>query len=447
MKKVGFIFLFMFVSSVVRAQQTDEFSLNEAVEYGLIHNLQIRKAENEILKARKKVWETTAAGLPQIKASASWQKFIDKPVNLMPARIFNPQAPPDAYIPVSFGTEQNMKWSMNVNQLVFSGSYITGLYSSRVYKQISQLASVKTRQKVKETVAEAYVNALMARKSADILRLNIKAVEENLRQTRSLYENGFVEQTDVKQLEITLSDLKSKLRYTLFLQSVARQMLNFAMGRNPDAPLRLRDSLENLAAASVDVGLAARPFTVDNHVDYLMEKNKVKSRKLMWRFEQSKLLPTVGAFYSLGKNAYNNEFDFFNESQNWFKQSFVGVSINIPLFSSWMTRNKIGQARLSYENARLDMENTYRQLQIQYKKLKNDYLHAIDLYRTASKNLELAREIEKKEEIKYKEGVGNSFQWNMARMQYYNAQQQYVKAMGDLILNKIKLENFMHHEE
>ena len=427
--------------------QQDSYTLKEAVDYALTHNTQIRKADNEILKARKKVWETTAMGLPQVSGNVSYQRFIDKPVNLMPAKIFNPQAPPDTYIPVSFGTDQNMKWNLTVNQLVFSGSYITGLYSSRVYKQISELASEKTAQKVKEAVTQAYVNALLADKSLEILNANAETVRQSLFETRQMYENGFVEETDVKQLEITLAALENQLKYAEKMRETAYQMLNFSMGRNPDASLRLTDDLDKLSAQSVDLNLLEQSFEPEKNIDYLIAKNQLKSKKLMVRFEQSQMLPTIGAVYSYGKNAYNNEFKFFDEDQAWYKQSFIGLSINIPIFSALSRQKRVGQAKVDYENALMDFRDKQTQLEIQFTKLKNDYMNAVDKYHTQKKNLALAQEIERRERIKYKEGVGNSFQLNMARNQLYQTQQQYLQALAEVIIKKTELENFLNNEK
>jgi len=426
--------------------QEEAFGLQEAVDYALTHNIQVRKADNEILKAKKKVWETTAMGLPQVGGNVTYQQFIDKPVNMMPARIFNPQAPADAYIPVEFGTDQNMKWNVTVNQLIFSGSYITGLYSSRVYKQISELASEKTKQKVTEAVTQAYINALLTDENIRILDNNIAVMEKSLYETREMYKNGFVEETDVKQLEITLSALKNQRNYLEAMRETAYQMLNFSMGRHPDEPIRLKDNLETLVDYSVDLKLLDTAFDPEQNIDYRISKNQLKSKKLMVRFEQSKLLPTIGALYSYGKNAYNNEFTFFDDTQAWYPQSFVGVSINVPIFSGFMKQKRIGQAKIDYENAKMDFQDKENQLKIQFQKLKNEYKNAVDKYHTEKKNLELAMEIERKERIKFKEGVGNSFQWNMARTQLYQTQQQYLQAIGDLINKKTELENFINYE-
>ncbi|HFX17659.1 MAG TPA: TolC family protein, partial [Flavobacteriales bacterium] len=230
--KLNIIFTVVLTFLVINfssAQEPAAFSLNEAIEYGLSHNTNVIKAENDVLKAQKKVWETTAIGLPQIDGETSYQKFIKQPVNLLPERIFNPQAAPDSYIPIKFGTEQNMKWSATLKQLIFNGSYLVGLQSSRTFKKISENALVKTKQKIKEAIVNAYGNALLTDESIKIMQNNVAVVSQNLFETQQMFDNGLVEETDVEQLKITLSNLKNQLDYLQRMQKLAYEMLNYTM--------------------------------------------------------------------------------------------------------------------------------------------------------------------------------------------------------------------------
>ncbi len=443
MKHKSLIITILLFSLPALAQQKTSFSLREATDYALKHNVGVRKADNEVLKAKKKVWETTAMGFPNISAQSTYQKFLKQPVNLLPARIFNPHAPADQYIPVKFGTEQSMKWGLQWNQLIFSGSYITGLYSSRTYKKISELAAVKTRQKIREAVTRAYANALLTDESLQILQNNIDVVENNLFEVRQMYKNGLVEETDVEQLEITLAQLKNQKDYMQRLHDTAYEMLNYVMGRNPDDALVLTDDLESLYKQAADLKLLQARLKPENNIDYKMAKNKVKAGKLQVRFQQSQFLPTIAGFVTYGKNAYNNDFKFFDKDQNWYEQSVLGISINIPVFNGFVKHKKVGQARLDYENAKMDFENTQRKLAIDFKRLQNEYEHSLNEVNTARQNWELARKIERKEQIKFKEGVGNSFQLAQARMQLYAMQQNYLKALTDVLTKKTELENFL----
>jgi len=150
---------------------------------------------------------------------------LEQPVSLMPAKIFNPHAPADTYVPIKFGTKQNMKWGATLKQLIFSGSYLVGLQSAKTFKKISENAEVKTRQKIKEAIVNAYGNVLLAEENIKILQKNIATVEKNLFEVKQMFANGLIEETDVEQLQITLSNLKNQADYMQRMKNIAYRTL------------------------------------------------------------------------------------------------------------------------------------------------------------------------------------------------------------------------------
>ena len=443
MKRYIYVIILMSAIVNIQAQEKTDFSLKEAVDFALQNNSNIKKAQNNILKARKKVWETTSMGFPQIDATASYQKFIEQPVNLLPAKIFNPQAPPDTYVPIKFGTEQNMKWSATLKQLIFSGSYLVGLQSSRTYKKISENAEIKTRQKVKEAVINAYGNALLTEESIKILQHNIEVVKQNLYEVNEMYKNGLTEETDVQQLKITLANLNNQMDYMRRMKKTAYEMLNFVLGKPVDSPLNLTDNIESLKNEAMDLNLLKSNFEPQKNIDYLISQNQLKAKKLQVKFEKSKALPTIAAFVNYGKNAYNNDFEFFKSDQAWYEQSIFGLQVNIPIFSSLGRSARVKQAKLDFENAKIELSDQAKQLKLAFDRAKNEYEHSFKNYEIAKENLNLAEKIEEKERIKFKEGIGNSFQLNQARMQLYQSQQQYLQSIIEIINKKVILENLL----
>ena len=68
------------------------------------------------------------------------------------------------------------------------------------------------------------------------------------------------------------------------------------------------------------------------------------------------------------------------------------------------------------------------------------YTYSINNYETALKNLTLAESIEKKNQIKFYEGLASSFDLRQAQNQLYTIQNEYLEATLKIIENKINLE-------
>ncbi len=440
MKKI-IIILILFPLLLWSQEPPTSFTLTEAVNYALQNAYTIKNADDDIATAKKKVWETTTMGLPQINAKVDYQNFIKQPVSLIPAQFFG--GPPGEFAEVSFGTKQNMKASATLSQLIFNGSYLVGLQSSRVYLKISESIKTKTKNLVKEGVTNAYAGVLLIKESIRILEKNKSILEKNLSDTKQIVQNGFAEEQDAEQLQLTLSKITNQLQNMQSLYTYNLNMLKYAMGIPIANEIKLSQNLDDLALND-DLTLTQTPFDYSQHIDYQISENSVKANKLLIKLEQSKALPSLVAFINYGLTAYGEEFQFFNKDQKWFDNSILGVSLNVPIFSSLKRSVRVQQAKIGLEKAERAKEETAEKLKLAYQTALLNYNNAVKNYQTAKESLALAQRIEKKEAVKFFEGVSGSFQLSSAQNQLYTHQQQYLQAIFDLISKKAALETALN---
>jgi outer membrane protein TolC len=439
MKKL-LIFLVIIPASLWSQDKTD-FTLKEAVDYALQNAYAIKNANDDIAAAKKKVWETTTMGLPQINAKVDYQDFIKQPVSLIPAELFG--GPPGEFAEVSFGTKQNMKASATLTQLLFDGSYIVGLQSSRVYLKISESIKTKTNTVIKEGVTNAYAGVLMIKESINILKKNKAILEKNVSDTQEIVKNGFAEEQDAEQLQLTLNQLNNQLKNMQRLLTYNLNMLKYAMGISIDNDITLSQNLDDLVTTN-DLELTSIPFKYKEHIDYIIGENNIKANELFIKLEQSKALPSLVAYINYGLSAYGEEFKFFSKSQKWFDSSIFGVGLNIPIFSSLKRNSRVQQAKIELKKAERAQDETTEKLKLAYQTALIDYKNALETYQAAKESLALAERIEKKENIKFFEGVSGSFQLSNAQNQLYSQQQQYLQAIFDLISKKVALETILN---
>lgn len=448
----------------IKAQEkTITLSLDEAIAYAIENSYNTKVARKDIEAAEKKVWETTSTGLPQISAAVQYQNFIKQPVSLLPAaafdntlstiqtveQYFNLQAtstPPtvEGFIPVVFGTQQNANATVTLTQLLFDGSYLVGLQASRTYLKISQQAEEKTELITREAVINAYGNVLITESSIEVLKNNITILEKNYKDAKKIFENGLNEEEDVEQLEITLGSVKNQLSNVKRLKEIAYQMLNLSLGNAIDTKLILTDSLDSLIDNNINLNLIASDFNINNHIDFRIAENDRESKRLLLKLEKSKYLPSLNAFVNYGAQAFSDSFTFFNGDQRWFQQSLFGVNLNVPIFSSFGRKSRAAQAKIELDKADFLLEQTKKQLNLQAKKAKSDYQLSIETYQTSKRNVSLSERIEKKQRLKFFEGISSSFELLQAQNQLYTQQQNYLQSMLDVISKKAALENALN---
>ncbi len=447
-----------------QAQETQsQFSLQEAIDYALANNRNALNAERDIEAAVKQKWETTATGLPQLSASIGYQNFLKQQVSIIPnaafdnreaiistvEEFFNLDAngspePLDGFSEVIFGTQQNVNATATLSQLIFDGSYLVGLQSAKVFLEISRNAKEKTDLEVRKAVINAYGNVLLAEESLAILENNIAVLEKNVDETQKIYENGLEEEESVEQLKITLSGLQSNYGNTKRLRDLAYQMLNITMGLPVAQNTSLTDNLNALTSQNTVLSLLEADDSVQSTIDYKIAANDLRSKELLLKLEKSKALPQLSAYLNGGYLGFSDEFTFFDGDQRWAGFSSFGFNLNVPIFSSLGRSAATQRAKINLEKSQDDLNEVEQQLKLQIASAKSNYKFAIEDYQNKKDNLALAERIEQKNQTKFFEGIGSSFELRQAQTQLYAAQQELLQAMLDVINQKTELETVLN---
>ena len=417
-------------------------SLEEALAFGEQNNRNIKKASMEIRKAYKDQWSTIAIGLPQISANADYQNFIELPTSLIPAQFFGGNE--GEFAEVQFGTPQTMTAGLTLQQLIFDGSYIVGLEASKIFLKISENIFEKTLLEVRRNIVQTYSSVLLARENIDFLKKNKNNLEKNLLELNQLYENGFEEEESVEQIRLTLSGVKTQLRYINNVERITLDMLKLLMGFPIKSPLILSDDLEKLTNDSLFNFKVPENLSLDNNIDIKIAENNLLSETLLYRYERSKGLPRLSAFLNGNYTGNSESFTFTQQEQKWFGAALLGINLQIPVFSS-LRRSALSQkAKIAMLQAENDLTETQERILIEVKAAENDYKLAVENYFTNKENLELATRIEKKNQLKYFEGVTSSFELREAQLQLYSAQNNYIKSIQEVIQKKLSLQTILN---
>ena len=438
-----FLFLTLLFGSTQAQELPESLTLEEAIAFGLTHNRSIINADREIQKAKKEKWKTIATGLPQISSAVNYQNFLEMPVSLVPAEFFGGN--PGEFSELTFGTEQNMIGSLKMEQLIFDGSYLVGLQATKVYLAISENLFEKTNLEVKKMVTNLYSNALLAKYNIIFLEKNRASLENNFQEIHQLFRNGFEEEESVEQIQLSLAQANSRLKYAQNLLKIQQDMLKFVIGYPIESPLKLTDELDNIFNEDLYFQTLPNTDNIDNNIDIRIADNTLKSEALKLKLEKSKALPKVNAFINRTYTGNSNEFTFTDGDQKWYGSSLLGLNVQIPIFSSLGKSANTQKAKISLDQAKTQLEETQSKIRIEVNATLNEYQLSIDNYYTEKENLRLAESIEQKNQTKYFEGMIQTFELRMSQLQLYTAQNNFVSAIQKVISNKIELETLLNH--
>jgi outer membrane protein TolC len=447
MIKQGIVFIFVLVSTYGYGQQkgTYSFTLQEAVTFAIDSNYKAINARRDIAMALKQKWEATAAGLPQINGNINYNNNLKQPVTLIPAEITG--GPVGTFTPVTFGTKQNASAVATLDQLIFDGSYLVGLKAAKTFLMFSENLSEKTNLEIKKGVTNAYGSVILSEELVSIFEKNKVNLEQNLFDTRKIYENGLVEQESVEQLEITLLQIDTQLSNIKRSLTIAKQMFNVSLGIDVAQEVIFEDAFDALTKQNISLELLGQTLDIENNVDYKIALNFTEQRDLEMQLEKSKYLPSLNAFANYGTAANSDTFSFFEGEQIWYQSSILGLSLKVPVFSSGMRRARTQRAKIAVDKAETELTEAIQNITLELNTAKSNYQFAIDKYQNAKQNMALAERIENKNQIKFSEGLASSFDLRQAQTQLYTFQQEYFRSMLDVINAKSNLETVLNAPE
>ena len=436
MKKIGLLMIIILLSNNLFGQNA--FTLENAVDYALENNRVSKNATSDLEIANAKKWETIATGLPQINAFIDYNNNLKQPVSLVPAEFFGGN--PGEFAELSFGTKQTIDGSVTLSQLLFDGSYMIGLASIKLYMDIAEKAKIKTDQEVKKATISAYGNALISQERVKILNKNLKNVKNNLDEIKKIYQNGFTELENVEQLTISYKSLKNSLDYAIKIEKTTLNLFKLIIGFDIEKEIALLDNLSGLTLKSFDLNKSSENFEIEKNIDYQLSLNNKKSQQTLLRLEQAKALPTLRAFIKGGYDGNNDSFKFFKPNQKWYGYSFVGVSMSVPIFSSLRKSAKTQQAKIEFEKSVIDYSESKKRILIELENAESEYQYALNSYNNAIENLKLAEKIERKNQIKFLEGLISGLELRQAQIQLYSIQNELLQSMLEVINKKTTLE-------
>lgn len=432
--------LVMTVGIDVLSQDTVHFSLQESLDYAVENNLNAENARIDVAIADQRVWEATASGLPQLNASVNYNYNINLATTLIPDFLGNPTDK----IEVQFGTQHFATAGIVGSQLIFSGEFIIGLQTARIFREFTQRNRERTEQEVRRAVIQNYYLVLLGENTLEALLGNLENVRSTFEETQELWRAGFVEEIDADQLEVTVTTLQNNV-LSMERQLVAsKNLLKYQMGLDRSAVIMLKDSLSDLVQ-QIDFEAALNAsMALEDNIDYQILTEQERLALMDLKLKRSEYLPTLSAFYSLDYTAQRDEFNFFDRNESWFDASAVGLSLNIPIFSSGLRRAGVSQKQLAYEQAQNNRDYAAEGLQVEFQQAKYDFANALEQYRAERRNLELSEKVVSVTGQKYDEGLATSLELTQVNDQYLNTLRDYTTAMAEVLNAKITIDLLMN---
>lgn len=440
MKKLLSI-LTVFGITTLAAQEQQTFSLEEAINYAIEHNYDVKSARLDVDIAKKQVQETTAIGLPQINGAVDYKNYIDLPVSLLPAEVVG--GTPGEYAPLEFGTKHNVSAGIQLNQLLFDGSYIVGLRAAKFFVQMANDKLEHDETVVRNDISQAYFLVLVAEENTEVLERNDSVMRLTLNDTEEMYKAGFVEKTDVEQIELLLATIENSLNNSKRHLSLTREMLALRMGMEITTEYVLTENLHSMIE-NIDKEVMLLAFDVNKHIDYRLAIDMETQNELLLSNQKAAYMPSMSGFIAHQQNAYGNEFgDVVGDT--WYPTSVWGVSLQVPIFSSTMRNSRVQKAEIELEKSQVVKEKVSQALKLGVDQARSDLRFTLDQYEIQKRSFDLAGRIGLSTLEKFKQGRATSLEVSQVQNQFFESQGRYVSSIFEVLSAKAALDKALNN--
>ena len=341
------------------AQEAPSFTIEEAKAYALENHLTVKNASNDIDIAREKFIETRGMGLPQVSVNGSFNHFINLPITVLDAKFLNPMAADGETVSFEAGTKYNSTGALEVEQLLFNGSYIVGLQAASFFAKFQEMVSKQSKEDVVFNVIQTYELAAIAKENKVFMDSLVESTAELIKKQQHFLELGLILQEDMDQLSYSLLVAKNAQLSANLHSENALNMLKLAMGYPIQKQVKITNTTTDLMSKD-----ALKTGDLKNNITYMVLERKVQLSVLNVKNNQLMNAPSLNTFFSQSYNAYRNEFNFF-ENDKWYPQTVWGLRINIPVFSGLSRHARTSQSKIKLLNDQNNLDLMAQNLQFQ----------------------------------------------------------------------------------
>ncbi|MBR6814434.1 MAG: TolC family protein [Alistipes sp.] len=398
-------------------------TLEEALQIALSENPTVKIADKTIETKKYAKRGTYAALWPEISASATYQRYIEKPSFHIMGQTLR------------MGTTNNMSGGFSAAMPVINAQLWKSLKLSAMDVELAVEQARGSRIDMKEQISKAFYQILLAKDSYNVYKRVYDNAVENHKIVEKKYKVGSVSEYDFIRSEVTVANAEPNLFQAENSIVVALWQLKALLGVDMDIDLDVKGSLadfEPLLTTQIQTGDLSNNSTLKQleiQEDMLLQSLKVK---------RAANIPSLSASINYMMNAMDETMKISH--YRWMSSSTALFNLNIPIFSGGKRRAEIKQAKISLETIQLQRENAERQLRTAMMSYYSNMQTNVKQFNASAQNIAQAKRGYDIAVKRYEVGGGTLVDVDNSQLQYTQAELSRSTAIYNYLINQISLE-------
>jgi len=405
-------------------QQTMKISsLQEACDYALKNNPDQKIYQLNIEKARTDFQTSESSLLPTIGGSFAGQINTKLPTTVVPGEIFGK---PGQSMNVQFGQKYNYNAGISASKNVLDWQNRIQIKMAKNDMLTSDLQADAYQQNLKQQVALYYYSAIISQEALRTYQQNFTLADSTVALINQKLHQGLINSITANQSVISRNNVQQQILNTETFLHQCKNSLKILLGIDVNTGLVI-DSLDlknqPLLQANQNLG---------KDKNLAIQENQLKKSEFKVSFQKSAFVPKISWDAYYGQQQFRNDFGMSFNKNDWHPISYIGLNLQVPIFTGFANHNKLGSSKIDYQKSQDQWEESNRKANLNDELLLYEFSQSLQMLNPASSNYQLYEQSRLLASQQLKEGLISMDAYFKIFEDYLNAENAYLNALSSV---------------
>ena len=427
---------------------TKVISIEQALEIALSENASVKVADMEVLRTGYARKGSYASLFPQIDGNAAYQRTIKKQVMYMdfdmPGMGGGEGEGDSSSSTAAGGGFEVGRWNtwsagVSASMPLVNAQLWQSLKISDMDVELAVEKARSSKLEMVKQVKQAYFACLLAKEAFGVYKSVYENALANLEQTQRKYNAQKASELDLARAKTSLANAIPNVFDAENSVVLSLWQLKAVMGVDLSEEIDVDGTLLDYDDELLEVSVCMEQPDLSGNSSLRQLDIQAQQLAASIKAQEYASLPSVALSFSYSMNAMTNDFKF--NTYQWSPHSYVGLSLQVPIFAGGKRANAVRQARVQADELAVQTQETERQLRIAIRQCLNTMDTAVKSYSSALSAVESAGKAYDIASKSYSVGKNTLTDLNDAQLALTQARLTSSQAVYNYLVAKANLES------
>lgn len=427
---------------------TKVISIEQALEIALSENASVKVADMEVLRTGYARKGSYASLFPQIDGNAAYQRTIKKQVMYMdfdmPGMGGGEGEGDSSSSTAAGGGFEVGRWNtwsagVSASMPLVNAQLWQSLKISDMDVELAVEKARSSKLEMVKQVKQAYFACLLAKEAFGVYKSVYENALANLEQTQRKYNAQKASELDLARAKTSLANAIPNVFDAENSVVLSLWQLKAVMGVDLSEEIDVDGTLLDYDDELLEVSVCMEQPDLSGNSSLRQLDIQAQQLAASIKAQEYASLPSIALSFSYSMNAMTNDFKF--NTYQWSPHSYVGLSLQVPIFAGGKRANAVRQARVQADELAVQTQETERQLRIAIRQCLNTMDTAVKSYSSALSAVESAGKAYDIASKSYSVGKNTLTDLNDAQLALTQARLTSSQAVYNYLVAKANLES------